>query len=143
VAPVRVPFPLLVSLTLLVPGCAGDPYAREPDQSAADEWTLEPNSFYLPSFEPRGKAHVRAHVSVLEGGPVDAFLASGQACFDYPTDLFRPAAMLASVTNGTMEADLPAGRACLVLDNHDFAPGTSPGNGTARVSYRIEVWETR
>lgn len=135
----RPAFPLL-ALALLLPGCA-DPYDRAPDQSSADEWTLEPGSFYLPSFDTGGEARVRAHVEVLDGEPVDAFLATGAECEEYPVPgEFTPSATLLSSRNGTLEADLPAGRACLALDNHDFAPGTSPGNGTVRVAYRIEVW---
>jgi hypothetical protein len=138
----RVPLALLVA-ALLAAGCSGpaDPYAREPDQVSADEWTLEPGSFYLPSFETDGASHVRATVRVLSGEPVDAFLAAGAECNDYPMPAaFTPSATLLSSENGTLEADLPAGRACLALDNHDFPPGTSPGNGTVRVAYRIEVW---
>lgn len=134
--------PLLLLLAILVAGCAADPYAREPDQVAADEWTLEPDSFYLPSFSSAKPSHVRAHVTVLAGDAIDVFLAAGAACDAYPFDGFQYAAMLNATVQGTLEADLPAGRACLALDNHDFPPGTSPGNGTVRVGYRIEVWET-
>lgn len=102
---------------------------------------MEPGSFYQPTFEARGKAHVRAHVQVLEGEPIDAFLASGSGCLDYPTEDFRPASSALSTVNGTMEMDFDGGRACLILDNHDFPPGTSAGNATARVAYRIEMWE--
>lgn len=132
-----------LTLALLLAGCGApsDPYARAPDQSSADEWTLEPGSFYLPSFDLPEASRVRATVTVLDGEPVDAFLAAGAECGDYPSPgAFTPAAMLLSARNGTLEADLPAGHACLALDNHDFPPGTSPGNGTVRVAYRIEAW---
>ena len=133
----------LVLLVVVLAGCGApaDPTEGEPDQVSADEWTLEAGSFYLPTFETGGAARVRATVEVLYGEPVDVFLAGGEECGDYPMpDEFSPAASLLSTTNGTLEADLPAGRACLALDNHDFPPGTSPGNGTVRVAYRIEVW---
>jgi hypothetical protein len=82
-------------------------------------------------------------VTVLAGEPVDAFLAAGAECSDYPKpSAFAPSAALLSSRNGTLAADLPAGRACLALDNHDFPPGTSAGNETVRVAYRIEVWRT-
>lgn len=130
---------LLASALVLASGCAA-PERGEPDQSMADEWTLDPRSFYLPAFEADGPMHARATVRVLSGGPIDAFLASGAECSEYPTGTFEPLGRILSSTNGSVEADLPSGRACLVLDNHDAPPGTSPGNGTVRVSYRIELW---
>lgn len=130
---------LLAASAFVLSGCAGRDLG-EPDESIADEWTLEPMSFYQPTFESPAPARVRVHVTVLSGGPIDAFLASGAECSEYPEGTFEPAGSLRSVTNDSVEADLPAGRSCLVLDNHDAPQGTAPGNGTARVAYRIEVW---
>lgn len=130
-------------LALLLSGCAArDPYAGEPDQAISDQWTLEPGSFYAPTFDVgRGGAHVRANVTVLSGGPIDVFLASGRACMDPSGDAFAPAARLLSTAEGALEAALPEGRACLVLDNHDAPTGTAPGNATATVAYAIRLWE--
>lgn len=134
--------PLLVLMAVVLPGCT-DPYAGEPDQVSEHEWTLEPGSFYQPTFETEGPVHVRAHVRVVNGSAVDVFLATGATCADYPTGAFAPAARLLSSTNGSLEADLPAGRHCLVLDNHDAPAGTSPGAEPVTVFYRIETWERR
>lgn len=137
-APVR---PLLVvALLALLAGCVKEPYDRKPDEVSKLEWTLEPGSFYLPTLDVRAKTHVRVHVNVIEGEPIDAFLSHGHDCRNYPTSDLRPVATLLGARNGTLEGDLPAGGGCVILDNHDLPPGTSPGLGTVRVSYRIEMW---
>lgn len=131
---------LLVASTLA--GCAErDPYARSPDEESGDSWTLEPRSYYQPSFERAGPMHVRATISVLQGGPIDVFLAHGDECGEYPNGVFDPAARLLGAAEGTLEADLPAGKSCLVLDNHEAPIGRSPGDATVRVSYLIQVWD--
>lgn len=132
--------PLLLTLALLAAGCTGPGDLGEPDNVSSHTQRLDPESYYNAGFELGSKSRVRVTFEVTSGGAIDVWLASAETCSAWLQPDFAPIARATSAQNGTLTAELPAGSACLILDNADLPPGPTSPTGPVVVEYRIETW---
>lgn len=137
---------LALFAALLLAGCnapsATDAYTRPPDASHTDTLTLDAQQVSgPPAFGGHVPVHVRVTLRVVSGGPIDAWLATAAGCQQYGARSFAPAARILNATNASMDADLPPGDDCLLLDNTDFAMGEAKSAGSVTVNYTISIWE--
>lgn len=134
--------PLLL-LAAALAGCSTTLTDLPPDESQEDVVRLERESFYVATFDVPRASHVRVTVNVTDGGPIDAFVASGDACGTFSSRGFEPVETLANVTDAVMDAEVAAGPACVPLDNAVLPYGEASPADEVEVSYRIEVWHRR
>jgi hypothetical protein len=130
-----------LALALLLAGCAAaDPYARKPDGVQPGTLTLPHEQVAYPTFGAQTPVHARVTWNATQR--IDVWIAPdyAHACAQYGTRQFAPAAAMLNSTGGVLEADLPNGTDCLVLDNTDFAEGRAPAGPDAVVNFTIEVW---
>lgn len=136
---------LLVVPLLLLAGCseAPEPAATErPAGQNSETMEIPMDGFYKPAFGGAVPVRVEVEFTVDEGGPIDVFLATGEACAQFGARGFNASAEAFAAKQGLLEARLPAGDHCLILDNAGFAAGAAKPTGPVTVTYRIRVWET-
>ncbi|GEM_PF-5101478 len=135
---------LLVAAALLLAGCAApprDPYAgRAPAGTQTQTLVVPRQQFAHPTFGAPSPVHAR--VTWNSSQRIDAWITGDfeHDCAGYGLRTFHPAAAMLNSTGGVLEADLPAGTDCLILDNADFAGGQAPAGPDATVSFTIDVW---
>lgn len=138
------PFSLLLIPVLALAGCAGEPPAAEerpPDGEMAETIELPVNGFFLPPFGSTVPVRVVATFEVLEGGPIDAWLATGETCRQYGQRSFDATISRLNATSGALEGRFGAADHCLILDNAGFATGEAQPTGPVKLRYAIRVWE--
>lgn len=136
--------PLLLVVCLLLSGCAGapDPAARETFAGETEATqTLPPDGFYLPPFGSLVPVRAEVTFEVAPGEAIDVWLATGEMCGKFGYRDFEGVARKLNATSGVLDARLPAGDHCLVLDNAGFAMGEAEPSGLVTVRYRIRLWE--
>ncbi len=109
----------------------------EPHERASYEQPLAAESFFLASLGLARPSHVRVELRVVEGGPIDAWLA--EECAGYSGGALRAVDVALGVTAATFEGDVDAG-GCVPLDNASGPPGATSPAGAVRVNYTISVW---
>lgn len=124
-------------LVALLAGCGSPTYVGEPDQRASYEQPLATESFFIANLGLSQPSHVRVEVRVVEGGPIDAWLA--EDCRGFAGGELRYLDRAMGVTNATLEGDLGSG-GCVPLDNASGGLGETAPGGAARVNYTISVW---
>lgn len=134
------PLALLLAAGCAEPAPAPAPFEGEPDDATSHEVTLEPSSFYTAQLDLARPAHVRGTVEVLEGGPIDAWLAAGAECQAFQQGAFSPLAQSLATRNATLEAQVPRGLVCMPFDNDAMEMGEAAPEGPVRVRFSLSVW---
>lgn len=139
---------LAAALVALLAGCADAPgdaptiptEGRDPDGSIDETISIQHEGFALPNFGGPERMLARVTLDVVDGGPIDAWVATMAHCAMYGQRGFEAEAEQLAFTNVTFEVTLPRGDHCLVLDNAGFAKGKAAPSGDVDVRYRIDVW---